>query len=115
LPYLDLPAIGWDTYGRTGRGYVQGRIRGVDYMYGEVEYRFPISPKTHVLSGVVFFNATTCNNDDNSQQLFEYIAPGAGAGLRVMINKKSNSNLTVDMGFGLNGSRGIFLNINEAF
>lgn len=115
LPYLDLPAIGWDTYGRTGRGYVQGRIRGVDYVYGEMEYRFPISPKTHILSGVVFCNATTCNNDDDSQHLFEYIAPGAGLGLRVMINKKSNSNLTVDMGFGLNGSRGLFLNINEAF
>jgi hypothetical protein len=22
-PYLDLPAIGWDTYGRSGRGFLQ--------------------------------------------------------------------------------------------
>jgi outer membrane protein assembly factor BamA len=115
LPYLDLPAIGWDTYGRTGRGYVQGRIRGVDYVYGETEYRFPISRYTRILSGVVFFNATTCDNDDHSIKLFEYIAPAAGAGLRVMINKKSLSNLAIDMAFGLNGSRGLFLNINEAF
>jgi hypothetical protein len=115
VPYLDLPAIGWDTYGRTGRGYVQGRIRGVDYLYGETEYRFPISRYSGILSGVVFLNATTCNNDDHSVRLFEYIAPAAGAGLRVMINKKSLSNLAVDMGFGLNGSKGIFLNINEAF
>ena len=27
-PYLDLPATGMDTYGRTGRGYPQGRFRG---------------------------------------------------------------------------------------
>ena len=115
LPYLDLPAIGWDTYGRTGRGYVQGRIRGVDYLYGEVEYRFPISPHTRIFSGVVFANAATCNNADNSIKVLEYIAPGFGAGLRVMLNKKSKANLTIDMGFGLNDSRGLFLNINEAF
>jgi len=33
----------------------------------------------------------------------------------VMLNKKSKSNVTIDMGFGLNGSKGLFLNINEAF
>ncbi|MEI6884259.1 MAG: BamA/TamA family outer membrane protein [Bacteroidota bacterium] len=115
LPYLDLPAIGWDTYGRTGRGYVQGRIRGIDYLYGEVEYRFPISPNTRILSGVVFCNATTCSDRANSIKIMEYVAPGFGAGLRVMLNKKSNSNVTIDMGFGLNGSKGLFLNINEAF
>ena len=115
LPYLDLPAIGWDTYGRTGRGYVQGRIRGVNYLYGEVEYRFPISGPSRIFSGVVFCNAATCNNADNSIKVLEYIAPGFGAGLRVMLNKKSKSNVTIDMGFGLNGSKGLFLNINEAF
>ncbi|MEI6456752.1 MAG: BamA/TamA family outer membrane protein [bacterium] len=115
VPYLDLPAIGWDTYGRTGRGYIQGRIRGVDYLYGEAEYRFPISQNTGVLGGVVFVNASTCNNADRSVKLFRYIAPGFGVGLRVMLNKKSLSNLTIDMGFGLNGSKGLFLNINETF
>jgi hypothetical protein len=27
-PYLELPAIGWDTYQRSGRGYPEGRVRG---------------------------------------------------------------------------------------
>jgi len=27
-PYLDLPATAMDTYGRSGRGYAQGRFRG---------------------------------------------------------------------------------------
>ncbi|HKW12913.1 MAG TPA: hypothetical protein VJS69_00355, partial [Candidatus Krumholzibacteria bacterium] len=38
-PYLDLPSSGWDTFGRGARGYVHGRIRGQDQLYGEVEYR----------------------------------------------------------------------------
>jgi hypothetical protein len=27
-PYLDLPATAMDTYGRSGRGYGEGRFRG---------------------------------------------------------------------------------------
>ena len=38
-PYLELPAIGWDTYQRSGRGYPQGRVRGENQIYLEGEYR----------------------------------------------------------------------------
>src|SRR5262249_42883461 len=38
-PYFDLPATSMDTYGRSGRGYVQGRYRGQQLAYGELEYR----------------------------------------------------------------------------
>jgi len=114
-PYLDLMSIGWDTYNRSGRGYVQGRIRGVNYMYGEVEYRFPISPYSRILSGVVFVNASTTDNDTKTIKLFNDIAPAAGAGLRIMLNRKSLSNLTIDFGFGKDGSKGLFLNVNETF
>jgi outer membrane protein assembly factor BamA len=113
-PYLALPSIGWDTYNRTGRGYVQGRIRGVDYMYAEMEYRFPISRYTRILSGVAFANISTASNDLNTK-LFKFFDPAAGVGLRIMLNKNSLSNLTIDYGFGLDGSHGLFLNINETF
>ncbi|MEI7980498.1 MAG: hypothetical protein WCI71_02525 [Bacteroidota bacterium] len=93
VPYLDLPAVGWDTYNRSGRGYVQGRIRGVNMVYGEAEYRFPISPYTRILSGVLFVNATTADDPQNGIHLFNYVAPAFGAGLRVMFNKKVNANL----------------------
>ena len=43
LPYLALPSISWDTYNRSGRGFIQGRYRGLSMVYSEVEYRFPIS------------------------------------------------------------------------
>lgn len=115
VPYLDLPAVGWDTYNRSGRGYVQGRIRGVNMVYGEVEYRFPISRYTRILGGVLFVNATTCDYPQDDLHLFEYLAPGGGAGLRVMFNKKTKANLCIDLGFGVNGSCGVFLNLTETF
>jgi hypothetical protein len=84
-------------------------------IYGEAEYRFPISPYTRILSGVLFLNTTTTDDPQNAIHLFEYLAPGFGAGLRVMFNKKIKANLTIDMGFGLSGSRGLFLNLTETF
>jgi hypothetical protein len=115
VPYLDLPAIGWDTYNRTGRGYVQGRIRGVNMIYGEAEYRFPISPYSRILSGVLFVNTTTSDDPQNGIHLFNYLAPAGGVGLRVMFNKKIRANLAIDFGVGMNGSKGLFLNLTETF
>lgn len=115
VPYLGLPAIGWDMYNRTGRGYIQGSIRGVNFMYGETEYRFPISRYTGILAGVLFVNATTASSDDNTRSLFQYIDPAAGMGLRVMFNRKTLSNLSIDVGIGKNGTFGIYFNLNETF
>ncbi|RYE17443.1 MAG: hypothetical protein EOP42_32295, partial [Sphingobacteriaceae bacterium] len=38
-PYFDLPSVGWDMGGNTGRGYVQGRFRGTNMLYAEGAYR----------------------------------------------------------------------------
>jgi hypothetical protein len=43
------------------------------------------------------------------------LLPGGGFGLRIKINKKSNANLALDYGFGVEGSRGFFLNLGEVF
>jgi hypothetical protein len=115
VPYLGLPALSWDMYNRTGRGYVQGSIRGVNFIYGESEYRFPISKYSGILGGVVFINATTASSDDDSRSLFEYFDPAAGVGLRMMFNRKTLSNLAVDCGFGVDGEFGIYFNLNETF
>ncbi len=55
MPYLELPAITWDTYNRSGRGYIQGRFRGNNMAYGESEFRFRLS-KNDLFGGVVFVN-----------------------------------------------------------
>ena len=114
FPYLILPATGYDQRSRAGRGYTQGRFRGNSFVYGEAEYRFPISPCTGVLGGVIFGNLTTANNPKQSLSLFESIKPGYGFGLRVMVDKKSRTNLAVDFAFGEKSS-GFYLAASETF
>jgi outer membrane protein assembly factor BamA len=75
VPYLALPSIGWDTYGRSGRGYVQGRLRGTNMIYGETEYRLPIS-RNGLFGAVAFFNITTASNPVTGQNLSIQSHPG---------------------------------------
>lgn len=115
VPYMDLPAVGWDQFGRSGRAYTQGRFRGEDLVYGEVEYRFPLQKNKETLGGVVFVNTTTASNRTADINLFKYVDYAYGAGLRVMISKKSRANLTLDYAFGKYGANGFYLGINEVF
>ncbi len=111
-PYLNLPATANDTYANAGRGYVQGRFRGKNQLYAEVEYRFQLS-KNGLFGGVVFANAQSYS--EITTKRFEVIAPAAGAGLRIKMNKYSKLNLALDYGFGKNGSHGFFANLGEVF
>jgi outer membrane protein assembly factor BamA len=114
FPYLILPATAYDQKGRSGRGYTQGRFRGDNLVYGETEYRFPISKCGGILGGVLFVNATTADNPAQSLKLFESIKPGYGMGLRVMADKRSRTNLAIDVGFGQK-SFGFYLAASEVF
>ena len=118
-PYLDLPASGWDTYGRSARGYTQGQIRGHELLYGELEWRFPLpvvfSRWPDLLGGVLFVNATTASDPDAGIDLFGAMDPAIGAGLRIMLSQKSKTNLTIDYAIGAHGSSGFYLDFNEAF
>jgi outer membrane protein assembly factor BamA len=114
FPYMTLPATSYDQRSRSGRGYTQGRFRGNQYSYGEAEYRFPISKCGGVWSGVAFLNATTANNPALKLALFESIQPGYGLGLRIMLDKASRTNLTLDYGFGKRSS-GFYLAVSETF
>jgi outer membrane protein assembly factor BamA len=113
LPYLILPATAYDQRSRSGRGYTQGRFRGPNMIYTEAEYRFPLGPNG-VVGGVVFLNGTTTDNPKLNLQLFESIKAGYGAGLRIMVDKRSRTNLAVDVGFGQK-SFGFYLAASEAF
>ena len=111
-PFLDLPSTGWDTYSNTGRGFIQSRFRGTDLLYGEVEYRYGIT-RNRLLGGVVFANAQSVTEQQSRR--FERVMPAAGAGLRLRLNKVSQTNLAVDYGFGADGSHGLSLNLGEVF
>ena len=113
VPYLALPAIGWDTYGRSGRGYVQGRFRGTNMVYGESELRMPIS-KNGLFGAVAFINATTASNPITGQDLFNALAPAYGLGIRIKMNMKDRTNICIDYGRG-KGSHGLYFNIQETF
>ncbi len=114
FPYMILPATAYDQRGRSARGYTQGRFRGNNYFYTEAEYRFPISSCGGILGGVLFVNATSASSPTQSLKLFDSVKPGYGLGLRIMVDKKSRTNLAVDFGFGEKSS-GFYLAASETF
>lgn len=113
VPYLNLPAIGWDQRSRSGEGYTQGLFRGNNMVYFSTEFRFPITCN-ELLSGTVFTNFVTASNTDTSVKLFEYIQPAFGIGLRILIDKATRTNLIVDYAWGRH-SKGFYLNAGETF
>jgi outer membrane protein assembly factor BamA len=114
FPYMILPATAYDQRSRSARGYTQGRFRGNNLVYGEAEYRFPISKPGGILGGVLFINATTADNPLQDLKLFDAIKPGYGFGLRIMADKRSRTNLSVDYGMGSRSS-GFYLAASETF
>ena len=115
-PYLTLMATGEDQKARSGRGYIAGRFRGENMVYGEVEYRFPITQCSQFLGGVIFLNATTADKryGPDPVYLFDYVRPAIGFGLRFMINKYTRLNLNLDFGIGVK-SNGFYFSGTETF
>lgn len=114
VPYLALPAIGYDLRQRTGRGYSFGRFRGEDLLYGESEYRFPISRHTGILGGVLFVNCTSTTNRMLNIELLNYLQVAGGTGLRIMLDKKSRTRLEVDAAIA-HQSLGFYFGASETF
>ncbi|WP_456312596.1 BamA/TamA family outer membrane protein [Pseudomonas shirazensis] len=113
VPYLNLPAIGWDQRSRSGEGYTQGLFRGTNLVYLSTELRFPITCN-QMLSGTVFTNFVTTSNPETNTSLFESIQPAIGVGLRILIDKATRTNLIVDYAWG-NRSKAFYLNAGETF
>jgi hypothetical protein len=111
-PYLDLPSTTWDQYSNTGRGYIQGRFRGTKMVYLETEYRMVLTADG-LLGAVAFLNAESLSAEPGTR--LQSVQPGFGTGLRVKLNKKSQTNVCIDYGFGNQGSHGLFINIAEMF
>lgn len=110
-PYLSLPAIGMDPYNRSGRGIIQNRYRGNALIYFETEYRRDIT-KNGLFGFVVFANINSASQPGGYR--FSYLNPAGGSGLRIQINKKSNTNFCIDYGFS-KGNSGFIFSVGEAF
>ncbi len=115
VPYLDLPSLGWDQFGRSGRAYTQGRFRGQKLVYTELEYRVPLQRHKDRWGAVFFVNGTTATNDDAGIGLYEYLDVGYGLGLRWMFSAETRANVSVDYAFGKYGANGFYLGMNEVF
>lgn len=113
-PYFDLPATAMDMYGRSGRAYQEGRFRGEHAMYAEVEYRGTLTANG-LVGMVAFVNGTTVSSQDANEALFHSIAPGAGLGVRLLLNKHSKTNVCFDVGWGRDNSHGVYVAIQEVF
>lgn len=111
VPYLDLPATFQDVEGRVGRGYYYTRFRGAGMLYSEAEYRFTIS-SNQLWGGVIFANVQSLREDIS--QAYESVKPGAGIGVRLKFNKRSNANITFDIAVGKD-SFNWYLNLGEFF
>ena len=113
-PYLSLPATGADELGRSARGYEEGRYRGEQLVYGEVEYRGLLT-RNGFLGTTAFLNVTTIGNRTTGERVFDSAAFAAGAGLRFLVHKHSRSNFCVDFAFGRDGSHGLYISFRDAF
>ena len=91
-PFFYLPSTGWGTYRNTGLGFIQGRFRDDNLLYGDVEYRYGIS-RNRLPGGVIFANAPTVTEQQSRR--FEKTVPAAGAGRRICLNKVFNTNLAM--------------------
>jgi hypothetical protein len=111
-PYLDLPATATD--GRSARGYTDGRYRGNQLGYLEAEYRSTLT-RNGLFGIVAFANATAVDGQPTSTVGVARLAPAAGFGARVLLNKRSGTNLCTDYAWGKQGARGFYLSIQEAF
>jgi hypothetical protein len=113
IPYLELPGTARDGSFRSGRGYTSQYFKGTQFNDTEAEFRFPILANKFI-SGVAFVSMQSAN-DEHGTKLFQVFQPGGGAGLRVLFNKTTRTNLALDYAYGKFGNKGFFLNLNEAF
>ena len=97
--YLDLPSIGWDREGKTGRGFTKNRYRSNALIYFETEYRTDIS-RNGFFGAVFFTNISSVSKLETYQ--FKKWNPAVGTGIRIKWNKRNGSNLALDYGISKN-------------
>jgi hypothetical protein len=111
-PYLHLPATNWaPASGIASRGFQTGRYRSNAMMYYEAEHRYQLM-RNGLFGMVAFMNVTSAS--EFQTQNFKYWHVGGGIGLRTKLNKFSNANLALDLGFSEN-YWSVWINIGEMF
>ncbi|MGB5244414.1 MAG: BamA/TamA family outer membrane protein [Lutimonas sp.] len=107
-PFYKLPALGGQNH---MRGFFNGRYRDNFYGMMQMEYRQYFYRKW----GVVAFAGAGNVANNILEYDFSSLKYSYGLGLRFLFNKQQKINLRMDIGFGSDGSRGIYFGIQEAF
>jgi hypothetical protein len=94
--YLDLPSIGWDYFGRTGRGFLRNRYRSTSMVYLEAEYRTELTQDG--FWGMVVFANTVAPARMYSYDYSKWYG-AMGVGVRIKYNKFTRSNIFSDLAF----------------
>ena len=75
----------------------------------------PLEATKNGLFGMVaFLNTQTFGGEQTGGELFDSFATGGGVGVRLMLNKKSQTNLCLDIGWGKEG-KAVYFAVQEAF
>ena len=106
-PFYKLPSVG----GKQMRGYFYGRYRDNFFAMLQMEYRQYFTKKW----GFVVFSSVGNVSSSILEYNLESIKYTYGTGLRYLFNEKERINLRADIGFGSEGSIGIYFGIEEAF
>jgi len=107
-PFYKLPALGGP---KRMRGYFMGRYRDNVYMMLQLEYRQYFWKRF----GFVFFGGAGNVSDELLTYSFQTLKYSVGGGLRFQFNRREKINLRMDIGYGFDGSTGIYFGIEEAF
>ena len=109
-PYDSLPANGIDQLSTSARGYTARRYTGENYLYFEAEYRRNIY-KWFGMTGFANVHSVTEQETDE----FLYYNPGGGVGFRFKFSKQARTAISLDFGWGKQGSSGMYLRLIDAF
>ena len=107
-PYYEMSMLGGE---KQMRGYYLGAYRDKVLVDAQVEYRLPIWNIFGATAWIGTGRVASAYNDLSLQGWkLSY-----GAGLRIRVDTKNNTNLRVDFGFGPKGISGAYFSFAEAF
>ncbi|MCF1193020.1 outer membrane protein assembly factor [Mangrovimonas sp. AS39] len=108
VPFYALAQLGGD---KQMRGYYKGAIRDKILVDSQLEYRLPIWN----IFGMVGWVGTGRVASKYRDLKLDGFWLNYGAGLRIMVDSKHQTNLRFDWGFGPNGIHGFNISFAEAF
>ena len=103
-------AIGWDTYGRSGRGYTQGRYRDSVMTTGQAELRYHSSGRFGATAFGGFGQVAPSAGDIFKAQMLL----AGGFGLRYQLTKKFPMHMRFDYSWGRDGGL-FYFGVGEAY